>query len=460
MLDNVKYQTEVGGYISTSGQTPFWQRANQYGVVPLQSPFITLRGSAHKEYDSTINSQLKLKKFGIGYGFGAVTNIGKKSGLFLPEAYLKVRYGIFEFYGGRRKEIIGLVDTTLTSGSYIWSGNALPMPKMQISIPNYTQIGKTAIFIKGTFAHGWFGNYGQVKGFYLHQKTLYGRIGRENAKLKLYGGFNHQVQWGGYNPSNPTQPFANNFYAYLYSVIPLKYVSKKASQSLTIGDLQNRVGNQLGTIDLGFQYQFPKYSLFVYRQNLYEQGAALLRLANIRDGLNGISVQNTHPKNSIFLKKITLEYFYSKNQGTKPLLFTKEVGWELENYFTHYQYLDGWSYNGRIIGTPLITTKNETLNVFPTDNQLVNNNRVKSYYLAFNLQLRNNFMLVSQNLYTSNSGRRFTNFNGTYKQFSSNIAAVLNHNNLTQVKAQLAFDFGKIYPNNAGVSFAIKKTWK
>ena len=35
-----------------------------------------------------------------------------------------------------------------------------------------------------------------LPGTYLHQKSLYGRFGKPGWKLKLYGGFNHQVLWG------------------------------------------------------------------------------------------------------------------------------------------------------------------------------------------------------------------------------------------------------------------------
>jgi hypothetical protein len=189
LLSNTKYQLETGTYLSTSGVTPFWLRSNQYGIVPLSSPMLTFRGSAHKEYDSTKNENQKLKKLDIGYGFWGVANVGKQSAFLLPEAYLKVRYGAFEFYGGRRREIMGLVDTALSSGSYIWSGNSLPMPKIQISVPNYKQIGKSSIFIKGGINHGWFGDQSYVKSYYLHQKWLYGRIGKENAKFKFYAGF-------------------------------------------------------------------------------------------------------------------------------------------------------------------------------------------------------------------------------------------------------------------------------
>jgi Capsule assembly protein Wzi len=459
LFSNTKYQLEAGTYLSTSGVTPFWLRSNQYGIVPLQPPILTFRGSAHKEYDSTKNENQKLRKFDYGYGFWGVANVGKQSGLLLPEAYLKVRYGAFEFYGGRRREIIGLVDTALTSGSYIWSANALPMPKLQISIPNYTSIiGHGLISIKGAYAHGWFDNQGDIKNYYLHQKWLYGRIGRDNAKFKIYAGFNHQVQWGGFKSS--TQEYlANNWYGYLYSVLPLKNVAAKAAPSLTIGDLQNRVGNQLGSIDLGAELRKGKFMFFVYRQNLYEQGAALLRLANIRDGLNGLSITNTKHSKSSFIRKISFEFFYSKNQGTDPILFTKTVAWELENYFTHYQYLRGWTYQGKIIGTPLITTQETTSNVFPVTSSFVNNDRIKAFFIGTDIQINDNSSIILKNIYSQNNGLRAYPIARALSQFSSVITYNLKLHNQYYINASLAFDRGEIYPNTVGISFKTSKTF-
>ncbi|MDZ7898017.1 MAG: capsule assembly Wzi family protein [Arcicella sp.] len=130
----IKYTAEVGTYISTDGSTPFWLRANQYGTVPLTSPIVTLRGSISSDYKKAITKedQYKLSKFDWGYGLNIVGNVGKENQFLIPEAYIKAKVGAFEIYAGRRKEIFGLVDSTLSSGSYIWSGNALPMPKIQI----------------------------------------------------------------------------------------------------------------------------------------------------------------------------------------------------------------------------------------------------------------------------------------------------------------------------------------
>lgn len=470
LLDNIKYQTEVGAYISTSGQIPFWQRANQYGVVPLQSPFVTLRGSAHKEYDSTINSHLKLKKSGIGYGFSAVTNLGKRSGFFLPEAYLKARYGIFEFYGGRRKEIYGLVDTTLTSGSYIWSGNALPMPKIQISIPNYTQIGKTAIFIKGGFAHGWFGNQTYTQNYYLHQKWLYGRIGKSNWKLNFHSGLNHQVQWGGFVPLLINNPYAaqngylaSDFNTFMNIAFPFPFVRKAFKPKTKISyDSDNYGGNQLGSVDFAGEIKLKKLNILVYRQIPYELGSLFSSLVNADDGLYGISVKLK--KSFYTINKFTIEGFHSYNQGTYRSgiarllnLPDKHFG-EYHNYLNHGQYKDGWSYNNNGIGTPLILNNNELVSTLQQDFAFSSYNRVKSITGTFEgtiskfyYGLKNNYSIYSLTGKSQNQSK--------IHQFSLNIFTKFKIKKVNSVTISYAIDNGQMLKNSNGISFSLLKSW-
>ena len=118
---------------------------------------------------------------------------------------------------------------------------------------------------------------------YLHQKSLYGRFGKPSWRLKLYGGFNHQVVWGNeqdyYNDDYTLSPIETYFYV---------ITGKKYSNGIIQDERQ---GNHLGSIDIGFEYEFDKVKLLLYRQNFYEAGA-LAHLANIQDGLNGISLEN------------------------------------------------------------------------------------------------------------------------------------------------------------------------
>ena len=451
------YYTEAGTYLSTSDTMPFWLRTNQYGIVPNKAPIATFRGGIYHDYD-----KLRPKKYDWGYGIDAAVNVGAENKFYLPEAYVKVKLNKFEFYAGRRREIIGLVDTTLTSGSYIWSGNALPIPKIQISIPEYLPLKftKGLLSIKGSYSHGWFDNQGVVKDFYLHQKTFYARIGKPNWKVKMYAGFNHQVQWGGTptvsvpNAAEAGRAFPSTFKDYIYTItgFSLNNLTPDQQAMFTINDAYNRVGNHLGSIDLGVEINFEKSSLLLYRQNIYETGS-LYYLSSVQDGLNGLSWKNKNISTNFSIKEVLVEYLYTKSQGGS--LSSDAPISELRgsvNYFNHGQYLNGWSYLSQIIGTAFISPEQ---NFIPLQNEYIANNRVSLWHLG-----------ISGSVYKTNFEAKFSISNnlGTYNapfnksQFSSLINAYLPYKNY-QLKYSLAFDSGGLYPNSAGLYLGIKRIY-
>ena len=70
------------------------------------------------------------------------------------------------------------------------------MTKIQLAVTDYLPLN--ALFgFKGFYAHGWFEEDRFIKNSMLHQKALYGRFGKPHWRIKLYGGINHQVVWGG-----------------------------------------------------------------------------------------------------------------------------------------------------------------------------------------------------------------------------------------------------------------------
>lgn len=458
LFSNTKYQLEAGTYLSTSGVTPFWLRSNQYGIVPLQPPILTFRGSAHKEYDSTKKENQKLKKFGYGYGFWGVANVGKQSGLLLPEAYLKVRYGAFEFYGGRRKEIMGLVDTTLTSGSYIWSGNALPMPKIQISIPNYTSIiGHGLISVKGTYAHGWFNNDRPfTKHVKLHQKSFYARLGKDNWKIRMYAGFNHNVQWGGESPFYSIDgKLPDGFKNYLFAVTGKR--GAITNSPITSDFDANRVGNHLGTIDIGMDIKLANVDLFLYRQNIYEDGS-LFYLNNITDGLNGISIKL---KNTKIIKKIGFEYLNTTNQGGNVFAFTETAPPELrgaDSYFSNGQFRDGWTYKNNIIGTPFI--QNYYLNfklISKFKDFFIENNRTKLFSFSATGAFTKNLSYIFRGSFSTNYGTYNDPIDKPQKQLST-LLSIFKPNfyfKNTILYLNLGFDTGSLYTNSFGTCIRI-----
>jgi hypothetical protein len=394
IIKNNRYLIGAGAFLSTSENLPFWLHANQYGEVPLTSQFLQFSGSVHHEYDSLYTKAGKLNKFGWGYGARAVANVGKVNQFIISEGFLKARFSAFEIYAGRRKEIFGLVDTTLTSGSYIWSGNALPMPKIQISIPNYTSILKNGfISIKGGFAHGWF----DKKRLYtsdlkLHQKWLYFRLGKPSWKINFFAGGNHQAQWGGNSPFFTVNgKLPDGFQNYIHVVLGTRGAITGVPETKDFD--ANRIGNHLGSIDIAASIKLDQNELLLYRQSFYEDGS-LFYLNNISDGLLGISIKLGNQK--LALKKISVEYLNTINQGGQNFLLFSNSGEVVppelrgaDQYFNNAQIKDGWVNNNKTIGTPFISVPNQETSI--------NNNRVKVWHLALHADYK------SLNLYIKNS---------------------------------------------------------
>ena len=466
----IKYTAEAGTIISTNGETPFWLRANQYGIVPNQSPIFTLRGSVSSDYKKAITKedQYKLSKLDWGYGLNIVGNVGKENQFLIPEAYVKVKYGAFEIYAGRRKEIFGLIDSTLSSGSYIWSGNALPMPKVQVSTPNFVPLRFTKDFLsfKGNYAHGWFENSRtDVKNFYLHQKSLYFKLGRPNWKFHFYGGFNHQVQWGGeLLYADPTGYLSkdgklpSSFQDYIRVVTGKSLATESDTSKFGGADAGNRGGNHLGTLDFGFDVTLQNLKILVYRQSIYEDGS-LFYLSNITDGLNGISFANISPSNKINITKLSIEFLNTYSQGgnsggdqTNSRLRGQDF------YLNHGQYLDGWSYFKNGIGTPFIS--NVINKEIPQSSLLFNNNRLQAIYLGVIGNI-NNLTFDFRISHTKSLGSYLNRFSIPYEMLSSKLTfgkRIEKFENVS-VLAGVSFDSGNLFNNTLGIMVGVKKSW-
>lgn len=449
IFSNTKYQLATGAYISSSKQIPFGLRSNQFGVIPETSPFITFRAKASKDYDSTLNINSKIKKIDWGFGIDITTTVGKKSFFFLPEAYGKIRFKAWELYLGRRKEVFGIVDSSLSSGSFIWSGNSLPLPKLQISTPNYQPIGKSIFYIKAGINHGWFGNQGYVKKYFLHQKWLYGRIGREYAKVKGYGGINHQVQWGGIT-QNTDPLYSDNgklaphpWYSYQFVMIPfLQKIVKLNPDKLTKYDSGLAIGNHLGSVDIGLEIDHKRAVITMYKQQPYDFARSLYNLNNIEDGLYGLGFKIKNGKN---LKKILYEFLHTSSQGLYRFGKYRPSNYvENDNYFSHGQYL-AWQYNNQIIGTPYILLNQEGK---------VYNNRVKAHSLFLSGKLKGIEYLI---------GGTFSNNMGIYgiplskNQFSGKILTTYRLTSTSSLCSNIAYDIGHLYTNNIGFNIMYQK---
>jgi hypothetical protein len=476
-----QYVVEAGTYLSSASKTPFWLRANQYGIVPYATPTGTLRVGIYSDFDSTQRKvgRWRDSQFDFGYGINVVANTSKnlltyEKAVLLPEAYVKVRRGIFEMYIGRRRERFGLADSSLSTGSYAWSGNALPVPKIQIAIPSFTPIGFTKgwVAIQGTYAHGYLNASGYIKNTMLHQKSLYLRLGRPNDVIRLYGGFNHQVVWGGQAADRTGIPgvipvggkLPSSLIDYFYVVTGINS-GRSDTTKYTFFDRTNRVGNHLGSIDLGIEIDLVRHTLYAYRQSLFEDGS-LASLINIADGLNGLRIRRNDP--DAIIRDILFEFLNTTSQGG-PLFVIGEAELQgKDNYFNHQQYRDGWSYRQHTIGTPFIPPALGPNGSYPYGTFSVNN-RITVFHLGVGGSLPIIGSLLDRPIsyqaklsYSHNLGTYDEPFIPAKDQFSgyATLIAPLSVLGGLVISGSVAIDAGTLYENSIGGFVGIRKVFK
>lgn len=438
---------------TTSDQVPFWMRSNQFGSVPVAGPSASAIGRLRKAYST--DSIGKKRLFDWGMGFEGRANGGNQSNLILVEGYAKARLAMFEIKGGRSRDVMGLMDTTLSTGSFIMSGTALGIPKVEISIPEFYSIPvfDKILAIKGNFAHGWLGNvniYNNedfVYPTFFHQKSLWGRIAKPHWRTRVYGGFSHNAFWGnerkwiGYFPFNDWQTYDYVIFGKVFN--------------------DSKVGNHGGTIDLRVEHDFQNISMAIYRQNFYEVGG-LYYLANIADGLNGLSLTNRQPKRSnVFWKKILFEFLYTKNQAGET--WSKPTPSGDENYMNHYLYVNGWSYRGIGLGTPFISRHLDVRDDLPGKDagrsEYFINNRVMAFHTGITAEA-GPWDITAQLSYSRNFGTRATE--GTFPvsgQFSGFAEGSRLLNNGLRVGGLIALDTGSLLYNSTGVMLKAVKTF-
>lgn len=395
-------------------RTPFWLYTNNYGIVSTHAP-TALTGVSLSSVSSDSLSP-NWQNVRIDYGFEPYLR-SRHTRPLLIEGYGSIKYGIFRVIAGKKREIIGLTgDTLLTSGSISVSGNTQPIPQGKITSEFIVPFTNEFISVKTCFSYGWLGlrtvGYGgqgvaSINGFF-HQKNMYVTIG--TSQFQGIMGFNHQVQWGGENQICPNGLNPN---AAWWGVVFGK---------LWMG---SRVGNHLGTIDMSLKWKLQQGKLFLYRQNIYEDGS-LYAFLNIGDGLNGVVYRPVQQsENSFSVKSMLFEFLNTTSQGGDVFNLSTGV-FGKDNYFNHYVYTNGWSYNGKTIGTPFIAPQSDLDSRWPhVKNSLTNNNRVKLFHLEATGHYLDWHWLIKTS-FSINYGLYNHPLTGNPKQFSS-ILQVQNH---------------------------------
>lgn len=466
LIRPIESYVEIAGVGTSSQALPFWLRANQFGTVPLTGPFASLRIGSSADYKPT-----QVRSIDWGYGLELVANTNPISQqLILPQAYLKLRWHQLELYAGRRKTIIGLVDTLLTSGSYPMSGNALPLPTIQLGTRSFVALPFTSgiVSLYATYGHAWFESVNRkVEHTLLHQATFYLRLGKPAWSVRGVVGINHQVVWGGYSPylSNDLSNNGNlpsSLKAYLYAVTALPYADASVDGNVTSFDETNRVGNHLGSVDLGLEFKLRQMAFLVYRQNPYDTGA-IWYLTTIADGLNGVSVRREHPGQGwLSIERGLLEFLYTANQGGNQFVITDPYRRGKVNYFNNSQYIDGWTSRAHTIGTPFLTPEGDIRSNLPYGPII--NNRVAVWHVGLSGRAGQRLQWLLKLSLSRNMGTYDAPFPSPLNQLSGLLQLTTSLRvpvlGTCQLVSRLAVDQGTFLPASTGAYLSLRKSWR
>lgn len=373
--DRENYWVETQALAATNRRLPLWLTARQFGALPALGPGVSVQAGLVADYLRPTHTRTHLRPRGsdFGYGLRVAGYAGQENGFSVNEAYLKGRTGSIEGVLGRRREVAGLADTALGMGPVAFSGQARPIWKARLGTAGYVSLAQGFVGVNAFLSFGFLPDPAAfVPNARFHQKALYLRFGPQEGAFQVLAGINHQVQFGGRAPALAAGgvlqdlPEKENYFQpdgslpargpALWSV--LTGLRTPVGQPPYNGyDAHERVGNHVGSIDAGLVYHTDGLRLMAYRQQMLDR-ASLLKVNNMLDALTGITLQFS-PRPDVFfqVRRITAEWLYTGQQGRR--------GHWVENYFNHEQYLQGWAYRGRPLGTPFVPPAAHTLPGLP-----------------------------------------------------------------------------------------------
>ncbi|GAB3905983.1 capsule assembly Wzi family protein [Larkinella knui] len=444
-------------------------RSNQYGIIPLSAPAGTLRLGIQGSLLLTDTTSVRSfthpgREWTLSYTAEGVGNAGKTNQILLPEAYVKLTHRRIELVIGRRRESIGLVDSSLSSGSHSWSGNSLPLPRIQLGTRGFAPLGRRGtVAISSLFSHGWFANTPFVQGSYLHQFQFMLRIGKPSWPVRFYGGGLKNAQWGGRSDFLSPALAVNGQLPSRLSDFPNVAFAIRTNGAnnprITAYDYVNLYGNHVGHYDFGTELLFKRINLMFYHQHPFEDLTGIV-FQNFPDGLYGIRLRTSKRSKAVFhLNTLVLEVLSSVYQSGPPSKKSLSFGIAGDNYFNNSQYKEGWIYRDRVIGTPFMTRLADAKPAYQIG-YVVNNNRVQATHVGLSATIAQQVELVGKFSYSRNRGTYQTPLPGSPTQFSSIVQLGLPVPWLggCWLTAAVAVDSGQLYENATGGFISLRKT--
>lgn len=448
------YSFETGASFSVGKQTPFWLLSNQYGLLTPDKFNGWVKADIH--------TKLSGKNIDYDYKLELVNRYSNKNELYVNQAYVRLKLYFINIQAGSMEETFGNQDSSLSSGGLLWSGNARPMPKISIMVPNYTKIPFTfgLLEFKGGISHGWFGEEPFVNKTWMHHKFGYIQFGGK-LPVHLHFGFHHFAQWGGKTVDRGQLPDT-------WDDFKKVFFAESGGNGSPESDSLNALGNHIGSRNFGIDVDLHKVRMGLYWQTIFEDGSGKA-YRNIKDGLWGFYL-HTKDKNRL-INGFVYEFINTTDQSglshneyweldgvrySYPIPGSEyHIGGGNDDYFNNEIYLFGWTYKNMTIGTPFITSP-----IIPIGGQgeYLRNNKVKGHHLGFEGIYKEISYKILYTYYI-NFGTNSSPFNPNKSQNSILLQTYL-CNKLPwgiDISIKAGIDIGSMYGNNLGMQISLIK---
>ncbi len=360
-----RYEGEVNVLAGHGEHTPFYLQSGQYGMYGQKPNQGVLSALIYKTTDKTIG-------FDYGYGLELAASYNNTQAAWVQQLYAELQYGWFNFLAGSKQQKGLFRQQDLSSGSTILSGNARPIPQLEVSFNDFHAIPFTKGWLEvyASVAFGYFIDSPYLKDQYsyqhsfittnvwYHHKSLYFRsksdrrfvmtIGAEFAAQ--FGGHYKEYKNGKLHAEHINKVGIKDFYDVL--------IPKAGSSSTSIGDQAYYYGNHLGAWHIMGDYRLNETNkLSAYCEWLFEDGSGIGKM-NGFDGLWGLAYEG---KEENLVSNVVLEYIQTTNQGgpihwapgdhSDTSLSDPATG--ADDYYNNYFY-NGWAHFGQAIGNPFL----------------------------------------------------------------------------------------------------------
>jgi len=381
LLHNRPFTYEASVFFTGSGsETPFWHYANTDGLIQSGSSFNNLN-SLQVAMPFRENPDGKLDLSAGAKLTSRLSDTGNT--IHFQQLYGSLQFGVMRLTIGRFYGTVGLNMTELSTGSMMQSRNATPIPKISIDMTRFVDIPLTngIVQFKGHYSDGKLEDDRFVDSPFVHQKSAYLKFNIK--RLEAIAGFVHNVQWGGTDPRFGKLP--QSFGDYLRVV-----VGKSADPESDAPGLErtNRLGNTVAAYDGSLRYNFDKFTILGYRM-IYVEDTVSLELRSFWDGTYGLGFRMNEDRT--LFSGVLYEFMNTIQQDSQGNFPRGRA-----NYYSHSLYRSGWTFNGNVIGNPLIR--------FDRESGRIDNNMIIAHHLGFDGWISNRLQYRAMATYSRNYG--------------------------------------------------------